>query len=165
MSENVIIAAQKLAHALQNPSPQAPFSNIGNSQMVVIQKLSGIFSKVAFNLHQKLDHPQQQPVTKSAPIPHKVRPTRARHINSERPRIIEDGDRNTPKDFQCNVRMSPTHHSTRRSCTTTKGASCATYKGGHERSKLHLQIQLQEKICPKLFIDRKIWASQRSQRS
>ena len=27
-SENIIIAAHKLAHALQNPKPQAPFSNI-----------------------------------------------------------------------------------------------------------------------------------------
>ena len=30
-SENVIIAVHELAHALKNPAPQAPFSNIGDS--------------------------------------------------------------------------------------------------------------------------------------
>ena len=38
-SENVIIASQKLAHALQNPAPQAPLYNIGDSQMVAIEQL------------------------------------------------------------------------------------------------------------------------------
>ena len=38
-SENVIIAANELAHAIQNSSPQASFSNIGDSQMVAIEKL------------------------------------------------------------------------------------------------------------------------------
>ena len=36
-SENFIIAAHELSHALQNPSPQATFSNIGNSQMEAIE--------------------------------------------------------------------------------------------------------------------------------
>ena len=49
-SENVIITAHKLDHDLQNPAPQAPFSNIGDSQMVVIEKLLSIFSKVAAHL-------------------------------------------------------------------------------------------------------------------
>ena len=35
-SENVITTAHELAYALKNPSPQAPFSNIGNSQIVAI---------------------------------------------------------------------------------------------------------------------------------
>ena len=38
-SKNVIIAAHETAHALQNPAPQAPFSNNGDSQMVAIEEL------------------------------------------------------------------------------------------------------------------------------
>ena len=63
-SESVIIAAHELAHALQNPAPQSPLSNIGDSQMVAIEQISGIFSKVSANLNQPLEPPQKQPVTK-----------------------------------------------------------------------------------------------------
>ena len=35
-SENAIISARELSYALQNPAPQAPFSNIGESQLVAI---------------------------------------------------------------------------------------------------------------------------------
>ena len=75
--------------------------------MVAIEKLSGIFPKVAANMHQSLDPPQKQPVTKSDPIPHKVRPTRAKPIPSEMPNIIEDDDGNSPTDFQQNLHISP----------------------------------------------------------
>ena len=37
--------------------------------MVVIEKLSDVFSKVASNMHQPLDPPQKQTLTKSAPYP------------------------------------------------------------------------------------------------
>ena len=57
-SENVIIAAHKLVHDLNNPAPQAPFSNIGNSQMVAIEKLTDIFYKVGKKLHQRVDPPE-----------------------------------------------------------------------------------------------------------
>ena len=40
---NFIIPACDLAYSLKNPAPQAPFSNIGDSQIVVIEKLSNIF--------------------------------------------------------------------------------------------------------------------------
>ena len=56
-SENVIIAAHELAHALKNPAPQAPLSNIDDSQMVAIEQFSDIFSNVADNFHQMLDPP------------------------------------------------------------------------------------------------------------
>ena len=106
-SENVIIAAHELAHALRNPAPQAPFSNIGNSQMAAIEKLSDIFSKVADNLHQRADPPQQRPVTKSAIIPHKVRPSMTKPIPSEQPNIIEDDNGNCSSSFQQKVHMPP----------------------------------------------------------
>ena len=48
-SENVIIVAHELSHALKKPAPQAPFANISDPQMVAIEKLSDIFSKVTDN--------------------------------------------------------------------------------------------------------------------
>ena len=90
--ENVIIAAHKSAHALKNPAPLATFPNIGYSQMVAIEKISDIFSKVTDNLYQIVDPPQQQPVKKSAIIPHKVSPNMTKPIPSKQPNIIEDDD-------------------------------------------------------------------------
>ena len=106
-SENVIIALHKLAHALKNPAPQAIFSNIRYSQMVAIEKLSDIFSKVADNLYQKSDPPQQQPLKKSAILPHKVRPNMTKLLPSEQPNIIKDDDGKCYTSFQHNIHMSP----------------------------------------------------------
>ena len=102
-----MIAAHKLAHALQNPAPQAPFYNIGDSQMVTIEQLSGIFPKVAANMSQPLDPPQKQPVTKYTPLPHQVRPAQAKPIPLERPNIIEEDDGNSPTYFQLNFLIYP----------------------------------------------------------
>ena len=66
-SENFIITAHELAHALKKPAPQAPFSNKGDSQMVSIEKLSQIFSKVADNFQKRADPPRQQTV-KNSPL-------------------------------------------------------------------------------------------------
>ena len=66
--------AYELAHALKNPAPQAPISIVGDSEMVAIEQLSDIFSKVADILQQISDPPQQQPVKKTAIVPQKVRP-------------------------------------------------------------------------------------------
>ena len=63
-SENIIIAARELAYALKNPAPQAPFSNIGDSHIAAIEKLSKIFSKAANNLKITAEPPQQQPEKK-----------------------------------------------------------------------------------------------------
>ena len=96
-----------MTHALKNPVPQAPFYNIGNSQIIAIEQLSDIFSKVADNLHQRVDPPQQRQVTKLAIIPHEVRPTMTKPILSENPNIIEDDDGKSPTSFQQSVHMSP----------------------------------------------------------
>ena len=106
-SENVIIAAHKLSHALKNPAPQAPFSKFGDSQMVAIEKLLDIFPKLADNLHQGADSPQYQTVTKSASIPHKARTNITRPIPSEQTNIIEDDDGKRSKSFRQKVHMSP----------------------------------------------------------
>ena len=106
-SENVIIVAHKLAHALKYPALQAPFYNIGNSQMVVIEQLSDIFSKVADNLQKISDPPQQQPVGKSAIVPQKVCPNMTKPLLSVQPNIIEDDDGKFSTSFQNKVHMSP----------------------------------------------------------
>ena len=106
-SENIIITAHKLAHALQNPAPQAPFSNIRDSQTVAIEKISDIFSKVADNLNQKVDPPQQLTVTTSSIVANKVLPTMTKPIPSEHPNIIEDDDGKSPPSFQQDFHMSP----------------------------------------------------------
>ena len=106
-SDFVIIAAHRLAHALKNPAPQAPFSNINDFQMIAIEQLSDIFSKVAYNLHQRAETPQHHPVTKSAIIPHKVRPNTTKPITSEQPNITEDDDGKCSTSFQNKVHMSP----------------------------------------------------------
>ena len=74
--------------------------------MVAIDQLWGIFSKVAYNLHQPLDPPQKQPVTKYAPLPHQVRPTRSKPIPSKRPNIIEDDDGKITPYLQRKVHIS-----------------------------------------------------------
>ena len=68
-AENFIIAARELAYALNNPAPQAPFSNIGNSQLVAIEKLSKIFTKAVDNVKSTEDPPRQQADHTAAVIP------------------------------------------------------------------------------------------------
>ena len=75
--------------------------------MVAIEQISGIFSKVAANLHQPSDPPQQQPMNKPSIIPKKVCPTLTKPIPLEQPIIIEDDDGKSPTSFQYNVHMSP----------------------------------------------------------
>ena len=60
--------------------------------MVAIDQLSDIFSKVSSNLHQLLNPPQKQPITKYTPLPHQVHPTPTKPIPAEWPNIIEDDD-------------------------------------------------------------------------
>ena len=75
--------------------------------MVAIEKLSDIFSKVADNLHQRAEPPQQRPVKKSVIIPHKVCPNMTKPIPSEQPNIIEYYDGKCSKSFHHKVHMPP----------------------------------------------------------
>ena len=58
-TENSTIAARELTHALQNPSPASPFSNVGDKQMEALNQLAEIF---------------QQAVTKNYNTPNSVAP-------------------------------------------------------------------------------------------
>ena len=107
VSRSLIVAAHELAHALKNPAPQAQFPNIGDSQMVAVEQLSQIFSKVADNMNKRADPPQQQTVKKSAIVPQKVHPDRTKPLPSVQPNAIEDDEGKESTNFQHKVHMSP----------------------------------------------------------
>ena len=95
-SENFIIGARELAYALKTPAPQAPFSNIGDSQIVTIKQLSKQISKDADNVKSAANPPQQQQVKKSASVPQKVHPDWTKPIPSVQPNVIEDVEGKKP---------------------------------------------------------------------
>ena len=89
-AENAIIAARELAYALQNPAPQAPFSNIGKSQLVAIKILSKIFTKAADDGRSTKDPPHKQADHTAASIPQTPQPGRTEYIPTPQPNVIED---------------------------------------------------------------------------
>ena len=80
--ENVIITAHELANALKNPEHQAPFPNISKSEMVEIDQLTQIFSKVADNVKKRADHQKKNKVKKAAILPQKVHTDRTKPLPS-----------------------------------------------------------------------------------
>ena len=79
-AENAIIAARELAYALQNPAPQAPFSNIGESQLVAIETLSKIFTKAADRGKSTKDPPHKPVDHTAAGISQTPQPGRNEYI-------------------------------------------------------------------------------------
>eukprot|EP00957_Ditylum_brightwellii_P178564 13601813-Ditylum_brightwellii.AAC.1 len=70
-------AALDLIHALQNPAPAAPFSQVGQKQMNVLRKLADIFqtalpqeksSPALLKNWADMRHPVSQPCLPTAPI-------------------------------------------------------------------------------------------------
>ena len=59
--ENSTVTAREFTHALQNPFPASPFSNVGDKKMEALHQLAEIF---------------QQAVTKNNDIPNSVVPPR-----------------------------------------------------------------------------------------
>ena len=100
-TENSTIAARELTHALQNPFPASPFSNVGDKQMEALHQLAKLF---------------QQAVTKNDNTPNSVAPpnmtptrqdTQARvptttpthDAQPHRSNIIKDDDGNQPLEL------------------------------------------------------------------
>ena len=106
-AENAIIAAQELAYALQNPTPQAPFSNIGESQLVEIEKLFKIFIKADDDRKSTKDPPHKQSYHTAASIPQTPHPVRTEYIPTPQPNVIEDEEGGRPANFQHKVHRSP----------------------------------------------------------
>ena len=59
-AENATIATIELANALKNPTPHAPYSNIGDEQMAPIHQLSQIYSRITNTLQNKTIEVQTQ---------------------------------------------------------------------------------------------------------
>ena len=62
-AETSIIVTRELAYALQNPAPQAPFSNIGEYQLVTLEKLSKLFTKAADDRKSTTDPQKSKQIT------------------------------------------------------------------------------------------------------
>ena len=98
-AENATIAARELTHAIQNPTPSSPLSNIGDKQMEALHQLAELF---------------QQAVTKSDNTPNSIAPTNATQTRKDpqaqiqtatqkhdahpdRPNVIEEDNGNQPQ--------------------------------------------------------------------
>ena len=99
--------ARELAYALQNPAPQAPFSNIGEYQLVVIEQLSKIFTNAADDGKSTADPPQQQAEQIDAGITQTLQPGRTKYTPPPQPNVIEDEEGKKPTNFHHKVHRSP----------------------------------------------------------
>ena len=106
-AENTIIAARELAYALQNPATQAPFTNIGKSQLVAIEQLSKIFTKAADDRKSTAYPPHKQADHTAAGILKTLHPRRTKYIPSPQPNVIEDEEGLIPANFQHKVHRFP----------------------------------------------------------
>ena len=106
-AENAIIAARELAYALQNPAPQAPFSNIGEYQLVTLEKLSRLFTKADDDRKSTADPPQKLADHTAASIPKTPQPKCTKYIPSPQPNFIEDEEGLIPENFQHKIHRSP----------------------------------------------------------
>ena len=98
-TENATIAARKLTHALQNPSPASPFSNVGDKQMEALHQLSGLFQKsVTKNneIPKSIAPPRIYPTWQSTQARVPIRTTPAHNAHPHRSKNIEDNHRNQP---------------------------------------------------------------------
>ena len=102
-AENAIMAAQELAYALQNPSPQEPFSNIGESQLVVIETKSKIFTKAANDGKSTTDPPNKQADHTASIIPQTQQTGWTEYTSTPQPNFIEDEEGLIPANFQHKV--------------------------------------------------------------
>ena len=144
-AENAIIVAQELVYALQNPAPQSPFSNIGESQLVAIETLSKIFTKAAEDRKSTTDPPHKQSYHTAASISKTPQPGRTEYIPPPQPNVIEDEEGLISGNFQHKVRRSPSGHTLflLKFLSHHQGEHCATSKGGHGRSQFQLKIKRQ----------------------
>ena len=92
---------------MKNPAPQAPFSNIGDSQLAAIEQLYKIFTKAADNAKSTADPPQQQAEQTDDIIPQKLQPGWTKYIPPVQPNVIEDEEGKEPTNYQHKVHIFP----------------------------------------------------------
>lgn len=69
-SDAAIAAAQDLVHALQNPAPAAPFTNIGDQQIAALKQLADIFQNATATKKEppaRVEQPAPAPPARVAP--------------------------------------------------------------------------------------------------
>ena len=106
-ADNAIIAARELAYALQNPAPQAPFSNIGKSQSVAIETLSKIFTEADDDGKSTTDLTHKPTDHTDASIPQTPQPGRTEYIPTPQINVIEYEEGVRPANCQHKVNRSP----------------------------------------------------------
>ena len=94
------IAASELTHALQNPTPASPLSNIGDKHMEELHQLAELFQQAVKNGDNtsnsvsppniKQTQQEQQAKIQTATPKHEAHP--------HRPNIIEDDDGSQPRN-------------------------------------------------------------------
>ena len=97
--ENATITARKLTHALQNPSPASPFSNVGYKQMKALHQLAETFQQSVTKdnytptsvAHSIISPTREAPQTR---VPISTTPTRNAHPHLSN--IMEDDHVNQP---------------------------------------------------------------------
>ena len=104
---NTSLPYKSSAENAKNPAPQAPFSNIGEYQLVAIEHLSKIFTKAADDGKSTADPPQQQAEQTAAVIPQTLQSVRTKYITSLQPNAIEDEEGKDPIFFLHKVHSSP----------------------------------------------------------
>ena len=97
-TENATIATRELTHALQNPSPASPFSNIGDKQMEALHQLAELFQQEVTknnNTPNSVIPPKMMP-TRQEPQARVPTTTPTHDAHPHRSNIIEDDDGNQP---------------------------------------------------------------------
>ena len=95
-TENATIAARELTHALQNPTPASPFSNIGYKQMEALHQLAELFQQAVTKNNNTPNSvaPPAITQTRQAPQPHIQTELQKYDAHPHRPNIIEDDNGN-----------------------------------------------------------------------
>ena len=99
--ENATIAARELMHALQNPTPASPFSNIGDKHMEALHQLAGLFQQ-AVTINNNTPNSVAPPTitqTRQALQLHIQTALQKHDVHPHRPNIIEDDNGNQPHKF------------------------------------------------------------------
>ena len=99
-------------YALQNPAPQAPFSNIGESQLVAIETLSKIFTKASDYGKSTKDPPMQADHTAAGSIPQTPYPGRPDYMQYTRYPSTARGSSLAVNDRTQDVRVTSDRPST-----------------------------------------------------
>ena len=98
-TENGTISARELTHALQNPTPASPFSNIRYKQMEALHQLAKLFQQAVTKIENTPNSVAPPNITQTRQDPQAQIQTATQKHNAHphRPNIIEDDNSNQPQ--------------------------------------------------------------------